>query len=676
MKSLTDKVLVLGVDGMDPRVAKHFMDEGKMPNLKKYVEMGSAREDLMLLGGHPTVTPPMWTTMATGAHPMTHGITDYHNQSPEDLEAIIYAFDSRMCKAELLWDVLAEAGKKTLVFHWPGSSWPPTSDSPNLHVVDGLSPGGIGMGGGVVDDETIFVAAEQVKEITFRKGLHASATGAGCIIEGLELQDSDNHLDAVAMGHRVVNIELHYLDGDEGVEEIQLNYGNSPLKAAEGWANAPADAKEFYLLVNGGLTRRPSLLLKNAQGVYDHIEVYEKKNQEKLLVKLAMGQCCNDYVDVGYKGDKQHFVNRNMTIIECAEDGSYIKMWISRGMDINMDSNFHPRSLHDEITKHAGEIPAIPTLGGFKADNLEKAMLPGWSNYTHWQNRALKYLLDEHKYDVVFSHIHNIDICAHVFYRVSVERAGHPEIEFERYPGFIQSLYEDTDRYLGEFLPYMDQGYTIMILSDHGGVIPDEDRPPLLGDPLGVNAKIMHELGYTGLKKDAEGNLLKEIDWSTTTAIATRALYIWINLKGRNKHGIVDEADKYELERKIIDDLYNYRDPATGKRVISIAVRRKEAVFFGLDSDECGDIIYFIDEGFNRAHGDGLSTVQGMLHTSVSPIFIAAGPGIKKGYTVERVLPQLDIAPTIAALTGVRMPAQCEGAPMYQILDGATGVLI
>ena len=46
----------------------------------------------------------------------------------------------------------------------------------------------------------------------------------------------------------------------------------------------------------------------------------------------------------------------------------------------------------------------------------------------------------------------------------------------------------------------------------------------MLGDPLGVNAMVMHELGYTALKKDENGNLLKEIDWEHTTALATRPL--------------------------------------------------------------------------------------------------------------------------------------------------------
>lgn len=109
----TDKVLVLGIDGMDPRLSKYYMEQGYMPNLKTLLERGSARDDLMLLGAVPTITPPMWTTLATGAYPMTHGITDFWRQDPECLDTLNYAIDSRLCKAEQLWNVTAEAGKKT-----------------------------------------------------------------------------------------------------------------------------------------------------------------------------------------------------------------------------------------------------------------------------------------------------------------------------------------------------------------------------------------------------------------------------------------------------------------------------------------------------------------------------------------------------------------------------------
>ena len=57
--ALSSKVLVLGVDGFEPKLAKKFMDQGKMPNLQKFVEQGACREDLVLLGAMPTVTPPM-----------------------------------------------------------------------------------------------------------------------------------------------------------------------------------------------------------------------------------------------------------------------------------------------------------------------------------------------------------------------------------------------------------------------------------------------------------------------------------------------------------------------------------------------------------------------------------------------------------------------------------------
>lgn len=669
-RTMTDKVLILGVDGMDPRVAKHFMDEGKMPNLKKYVEMGAARENLQLLGAHPTVTPPMWTTLATGAYPMTHGITDYHNQSKESLDTVVYSFDSRLCKAEQLWNVTAEAGKKTLVFHWPGSSWPPTSDSPNLHVVDGLTPGAIGMAGGLTDNESVLVASEQFKKVTVVKNMRAVAAGTGCVIDDLELEDGDNDLEKAAMSHELVNIQMNYNDGDEATEEIPLDFINTPIKSAEGWANAPAGAKEFVILENNSLVRHPVLVLQNEDGVYDHIEIYEKKTQQKLLLSLKVGEVTNNYYTPAFRGDESCTVNRVLSLFHMAPDGSTVKIYLGRGMIMGFNSFCHPLSLYDQIVEGAGYVPGMPTLGGAKAELIEGALLPVWENYTKWQNKAMKTLIDQNRYDVIFSHVHNVDICAHVFYRLSIYRKGNPDIEVEKYPGFMERLYVDVDRYLGEFMEYLNKGYTIFIVSDHGGVIPFEERPPLIGDPLGVNAMVMRELGYTALKTDEEGNLLKEIDWEHTQALATRASYIWINLKGRNPHGIVEPRDKYALEGKIIDDLYNYRDPATGKRVISLALRRKEAVHFGLDSDECGDIIYFIDEGFNRVHGDSISTNEGPLHTSVSPIFVACGKGIKSGYTCERIIRQVDVAPTVASLLSVRMPAQCEGAPIYQIFDG------
>ena len=103
------KVAVLGVDAMDPRLTRKYVDMGIMPNTKKILEAGAAREDLVLLGALPTVTPPQWTTLATGAYPSTHGITAFYRQGG-DLDMVNLNFDSTKCHAEQMWNVTAEAG--------------------------------------------------------------------------------------------------------------------------------------------------------------------------------------------------------------------------------------------------------------------------------------------------------------------------------------------------------------------------------------------------------------------------------------------------------------------------------------------------------------------------------------------------------------------------------------
>ena len=117
-------------------------------------------------------------------------------------------------------------------------------------------------------------------------------------------------------------------------------------------------------------------------------------------------------------------------------------------------------------------------------------------------------------------------------------------------------------------------------------------------------------------------------------------------------------------------DLYSYKDKETGHRIISVALRNRDAVLLGMGGDypQAGDIIYWTAEGYNCDHGDSLSTTYGHAGTSVGPIFMAAGPEIKQGYETKRIIRQVDVTPTVAQLLGVRMPAQCEGAVIYQLL--------
>ena len=675
-KAMTDKMIVVGIDGFDPAHAKYMLDQGKMPNLAKLIEKGSSREDLVLLGCMPTVTPPMWTTLATGATARVHGITGFFNQHPTKLETVVYALDSRMCKAEPLWNVFAESGKKTLVWHWPGSSWPPTSDSPNLSVVDGTQPNNLGAGTAQVDWENICLASEDIDKLRFAAHDASDKGVAGCVITDLDetIEEESNKLTGNKTREMISgkSKEINFFCMAEDETEVNMlaasnaDTVNSPIKPATGWISAPEDAKEFILLTSGGFVRRPCLILKNDAGEYDTIAIYKNKKSTEPLIVVKNDVFTQDFRDeVIDKHGETKTASRSIRIMDLAKDGSRVKMWLSNAIDVNNDMVWHPKNLLQTINENVGIVPLVCQLTAKEYDNVNKLLIPSWDAYTQWQADSLTFLMDTGNYDVIFSHVHNVDALGHKFWHFAKHREewGNDETFYQQ---AMDTVYEQTDRYIGRFVPYIEEGWTVIVTSDHG-LITEENHPPVLTEGV-LCTPVMEELGFTVLKRDENGNRLREIDWTKTRAVISRGGQIYINLKGREGHGIVDPADKYALEDEIITALYNYRDPHTGRRVVAVALRNRDAILLGEGGPECGDITIFMEEGFNIIHMDSLSTQRGYYHTSVSPFFAAAGPGIKENFKTDRIIRQTDVAPTMAVLGGVRMPAQCEGSVVHQIL--------
>ena len=679
------KVAVLGIDAMDPRLTRKYIDMGIMPNTKKLLEAGAAREDLVLLGALPTVTPPQWTTLATGAYPSTHGITAFYRQGG-DLDMVNLNFDSTKCHAEQMWNVTAEAGKKTLVWHWPGSAWPPSSDSENLHVVDGTSPGGVNMSSAQVDGEFIVMASDKNETIEYRSGAMTDAK-VPCVVTGLGDDKPKQKSGGMASlmqrkmedGFRLYIVNPNK-DGQGGSNAIPADIAFSSIKPAEKWAaEIPADAKEFVILLSGGLIRRPALILKGEDGKYDHIAIYKNKKQLEPMVTIKNREYVRDIVDDCMKGDDMIKASRDMRVLEIAEDGSKVKMWVSASMNIEADMMWHPRALYKEIVDNVGYPSPCSTLGFGDFELIYDCMHQCWEHVADFQADSLNYLMENNDYEVVFSHFHAPDLQKHMFIRDLAK--GTENTTAEQYEFIMQEIYRQTDRYLGKFMHFLDKGWTLMVVSDHAQVCPKYGLRGL-GD-TGCNIQIMEELGYTVREVNPEtGKKKRRMDWTKTTAVANREMHIYLNIKGRNQHtvkdadgneviidGLIDPADQYEWEEKIITDLYNIKDKETGKRIIAWALRNKDAIALGLGGPDSGDIIYCMAEGYEHDHDDSMATALGECDTSAGPIFLAAGPGIKKGVYTDRMIRQVDVAPTIASIMGLRMPAQCEGAPIYQIIE-------
>ena len=76
-KAKVRKLIFLGLDGLDPRLAEQFMADGKLPNLARLAKQGSYSR---LRTTFPALSPVAWSTFATGVSPARHNIFDFLNR--------------------------------------------------------------------------------------------------------------------------------------------------------------------------------------------------------------------------------------------------------------------------------------------------------------------------------------------------------------------------------------------------------------------------------------------------------------------------------------------------------------------------------------------------------------------------------------------------------------------
>ena len=84
------RVVILGLDGMDPGLATKYILEGRMPHFKQLAEEGTFRP---LQTSHPSMSPVAWSTFATGVDPSGHSIYDFLTRDPCTYTPILSSTD-------------------------------------------------------------------------------------------------------------------------------------------------------------------------------------------------------------------------------------------------------------------------------------------------------------------------------------------------------------------------------------------------------------------------------------------------------------------------------------------------------------------------------------------------------------------------------------------------------
>ena len=109
------KTLLIGWDAADWKMITPLIDEGKMPNIKKFLENG-ALGNLSTL--QPVLSPMLWSSIATGKRPYKHGI--YGFSEPDPISGGIRPVTNLSRKTKAIWNILNQEEKNTITVGW----WP------------------------------------------------------------------------------------------------------------------------------------------------------------------------------------------------------------------------------------------------------------------------------------------------------------------------------------------------------------------------------------------------------------------------------------------------------------------------------------------------------------------------------------------------------------------------
>ena len=138
------RVLILGLDGCDPKLLQSYLDQGKLPNFERLKQMGGLHQLQTVV---PPQSPVAWASFTTGLDPGGHGIFDFIQRDPATLQPVPSLTRVTNGRSQLLrkgapfWEYLVNAGIPAVLMKVP-ANFPP----------DGL-PGTVLTGMGTPDVE-------------------------------------------------------------------------------------------------------------------------------------------------------------------------------------------------------------------------------------------------------------------------------------------------------------------------------------------------------------------------------------------------------------------------------------------------------------------------------------------------------------------------------------------
>ncbi|HSJ62693.1 MAG TPA: alkaline phosphatase family protein [Gemmatimonadaceae bacterium] len=609
------KVLVIGLDGMEPSIVEPMLDGGELPNLARLRATGGYSRCRTTF---PAQTPVAWSTFATGVNPGGHGIFDFIRRDPatylpdlalnryEQKSAFLPPKAVNLRRGTPIWSLLSDAGIPSVVLRCP-CTYPP-------------------------DDF---------------KGRMLSGMGVPDLRGGLGTATFYSSRDGVAPGEseHVVRITP-----SGGTAKTTLVGPRNPKTRGDTTVDLTLDIDGPARTVTVRSDGQPKALV-----------VREGQWSEWLHVKFKFGMLQSVTGMVRF-----HLVRLEPHVELYASPVNFEP-------ETPMFPISHPWAYANELERAVGTFYTtgmVEDHTGLSNERFsEGAYLDQCTQVLRERERMLMHELDRVNEGLLFCLFDTPDRLAHMFWRF--REPNHPANRgkaVEEWAHAIEEHYRECDAIVGRVLEHADEHTLVIVLSDHG----------FSSFQRGVHINSwLHDNGFLALQSGVEageeaGDFFKHVDWSRTKAYALGLGSIYLNLHGREAQGIVPGGEAPAVARAIAAGLTGLRDAERGCHAVRAVVTREE-VYSGAYAAESPDLIACFSAGYRVSWATALGGVpRGYLEDNVKRwggdhiIDPALVPGVlfmNRPFDGGRAS-LLDLAPTILGALGAPTGSALEGASL------------
>ena len=548
------RVILLGFDGVEPRIVRGMIEKEQLPNLKTVMKQG---DFFNLTSTIPPQSPTAWSSFATCKNPGEHGIYDFLRRDPKTYFpglalGSVHApeFDEQgnlkkepyfetYRKGTPFWKIADEQGVRCKILNMP-YSYPPDT------LKNSLMLSGLGVPDIRGTESLFFVFSDRFTD----EELKQSISGG-------------------------MRIKLNFKDS---VAEVKLPALRNPINPKNGFIEANISFKVDKTTKKVTINLPNQNTLQIEQGNWSDWIEWEFPVTEKYSVKAI----------------SKFFVKK-----------------ISEEVNIYMSClQFHPRYPYIPFThpvKYAQELAEryglYKTIGwnydthALRQDVLtEDVFMDDVRKTMAWhETLMLDELNKEDDWKLLMTMWMATDRVAHLFWRFRDPQ--HPEYNAEKakiYGEALEETYRIMDRIIGNALKSIREEDWLIVMSDHG--FNTYRKGFNLGTWLIREGYLVVE-GQTNPETAYNDQaFLLGYDWNKTKAYALGLGSIYLNMEGREKNGIVKKEQVKALREEIRNKLLSVKDPQTSAPVISNVYSCEN--FSGNEVENAPDLILGYHEGY------------------------------------------------------------------------------